>query len=222
LTAGIAHEINQPLTAIAAYADAGSSIIDRIEEAPAADMHSICERIGGQARRAAEVVQRLRGLVRSGSAAKGRHDLNEIVKNILLLFEFETKKTGTKIRFYPCTALDKLYVDDVQIQQIMVNLIKNSLDAIAEGGRGDGQVDIHIHAGEADVLVTVTDNGPGVPQQIREKLFDSFFTTKPKGVGLGLSICKSIASAHGGTLRHEQPTEGGSRFILSLPLRHIG
>jgi two-component system sensor kinase FixL len=222
LTAGIAHEINQPLTAIAAYADAGSSILDRIEEAPAADMHSICERIGGQARRAAEVVQRLRGLVRSGSAAKGRHDLNEIVKNILLLFEFETKRTGTKIRFYPCRALDKLYVDDVQIQQIMVNLIKNSLDAIAEGGRGDGQVDIHLHAGEAEVLVTVTDNGPGVPQHIREKLFDSFFTTKPKGVGLGLSICKSIASAHGGTLRHEQPAEGGSRFILSLPLRHIG
>jgi len=222
LTAGIAHEINQPLTAIAAYADAGSSIIDRINEAPAADMHSICERIGGQARRAAEVVQRLRGLVRSGSAAKGRHDLNEIIRNILLLFEFETKKTGTRIRFYPCAALDTLYVDDIQIQQIMVNLIKNSLDAIAEGGRGEGQVDIHIRTEGEEVLVTVTDNGPGVPQQYRERLFDSFFTTKPKGVGLGLSICKSIASAHGGTLRHEQPAAGGSRFILSLPLRHIG
>ena len=222
LTAGIAHEINQPLTAIAAYADAGASIIDRIDEAPAADMRSICDRIGGQARRAAEVVQRLRGLVRSGSAAKSRHDLNEIIRNILLLFEFETKKTGTRIRFYPCKALDTLYVDDIQIQQIMVNLVKNSLDAIAEGGRAEGQIDIHIRAEDTDVLVTVTDNGPGVPQQHRDRLFDSFFTTKPKGVGLGLSICKSIASAHGGTLRHEQPAEGGSRFVLSLPLRHIG
>jgi two-component system sensor kinase FixL len=222
LTAGIAHEINQPLTAIAAYADAGASIIDRIDEAPAADMRSICDRIGGQARRAAEVVQRLRGLVRSGSSSKARHDLNEIIRNILLLFEFETKKTGTQIRFFPCHSIGELYVDDIQIQQVMVNLVKNSLDAIAETGRSDGQIDIQVSIDDTQALVTVTDNGPGVPTQAHHKLFDSFFTTKPKGVGLGLSICKSIAAAHGGALRHEQPPDGGSRFVLSLPLKHIG
>ena len=222
LTAGIAHEINQPLTAIAAYADAGSTIIDRIDEAPAADMHSICERIGGQARRAAEVVQRLRGLVRSGTAAKSHHDLNEIIRNILLLFEYEIKKTNTNLLFLPLEPLEKLYVDDIQIQQIMVNLIKNSLDAINEAGQEDGRIEIHIRKEGQEVLVSVTDNGPGVPEIHRPRLFDSFFTTKPKGVGLGLSICKSIAGAHGGTLRHEQPGEGGSRFTLSLPLRFIG
>jgi two-component system sensor kinase FixL len=222
LTAGIAHEINQPLTAIAAYADAGSTIIDRIDEAPAADMHSICERIGGQARRAAEVVQRLRGLVRSGTAAKSHHDLNEIIRNILLLFEYEIKKTNTELLFLPLEPLEKLYVDDIQIQQIMVNLIKNSLDAINEAGQEDGRIEIHIRKEGQEVLVSVTDNGPGVPEVHRPRLFDSFFTTKPKGVGLGLSICKSIAGAHGGTLRHEQPGEGGSRFTLSLPLRFIG
>lgn len=222
LTAGIAHEINQPLTAIAAYADAGCSIIDRFDAAPSADMRSICERIGGQARRAAEVVQRLRGLVRSGSASKARHDINEIIKNILLLFEFEAKRTGTKIRFTPCRSLQELYVDDIQIQQVMVNLVKNALDAIAETGRSDGEIDIQVGIDDTWAQVTVTDNGPGVPAEARRKLFDSFFTTKPKGVGLGLSICKSIASAHGGTLRHEQPAAGGSRFVLSLPLQHIG
>lgn len=222
LTAGIAHEINQPLTAIAAYADAGSTIIDRIDEAPAADMHSICERIGGQARRAAEVVQRLRGLVRSGTAAKSHHDLNEIIRNILLLFEYEIKKTNTNLLFFPLSPLEKLYVDDIQIQQIMVNLIKNSLDAINEAGQNDGRIEIHIRKEGQEVLVSVTDNGPGVPEIYRPRLFDSFFTTKPKGVGLGLSICKSIAAAHGGTLHHEQPGDGGSRFTLSLPLRFIG
>lgn len=222
LTAGIAHEINQPLTAIAAYADAGSTIIDRIDEAPAADMHSICERIGGQARRAAEVVQRLRGLVRSGTAAKGLHDLNEIIRNILLLFEYEIKKTNTDLLFLPLEPLEELYVDDIQIQQIMVNLIKNSLDAINEAGQNNGRIEIHIRKEGQEVLVSVTDNGPGVPEIHRPRLFDSFFTTKPKGVGLGLSICKSIAAAHGGTLHHEQPGEGGSRFTLSLPLRFIG
>jgi two-component system sensor kinase FixL len=222
LTAGIAHEINQPLTAIAAYADAGGTIIDRIDEAPAADMRSICDRIGGQARRAAEVVQRLRGLVRSGTTSKSRHDLNEIIRNILLLFEFEVKKTGIQLLFFPLERLEELYVDDIQIQQILVNLIKNSLDAISEAGQADGRIEIHVIEAGAEVQVSVTDNGPGVPAALRPRLFESFFTTKPKGVGLGLSICKSIAAAHGGSLRHEQPAEGGSRFLLTLPLRLIG
>jgi two-component system sensor kinase FixL len=222
LTAGIAHEINQPLTAIAAYADAGSTLIDRMEEAPAADMHSICERIGGQARRAAEVVQRLRGLVRGGSLAKGRHDLNEIIRNILLLFEFEVNKTKTELLFFPLESLQSLYVDEIQIQQILVNLVKNSLDAIAETGQGDGRIEIHVQTEGAEVRVSVTDNGPGVPVKYQGRLFDSFFTTKPKGVGLGLSICKNIAAAHGGSLRYEQPEQGGSRFTLTLPLSFIG
>jgi len=222
LTAGIAHEINQPLTAIAAYADAGGTIIDRIDEAPAADMRSICDRIGGQARRAAEVVQRLRGLVRSGTTSKSRHNLNNIIRNILLLFEFEIKKNGVQLLFFPLESLEELYVDDVQIQQILVNLVKNSIDAINEAGQAGGRIEIRVRSEGAEVQVSVTDNGPGVPASVRPRLFDSFFTTKPKGVGLGLSICKSIAAAHGGALRHEQPSEGGSRFVLTLPLTFIG
>jgi two-component system sensor kinase FixL len=226
LTAGIAHEINQPLTAIAAYADAGRKIIDRAEGAssgtPAEDMHSICERIGGQARRAAEVVQRLRGLVRSGSVSKASHDINDIIKNILLLFEFEVKKTGTDLLFFPLEPPESLYVDEVQVQQILVNLVKNSLDAIADSGRAGGRVEIHVRRAGAELLIAVSDNGPGVPASQRARLFDAFFTTKPKGVGLGLSICRTIAAAHGGTLRYEQPEQGGSCFTLSLPLSFIG
>jgi two-component system sensor kinase FixL len=222
LTAGIAHEINQPLTAIAAYADAGSTLIDRVDDAAASDMRSICERIGGQARRAAEVVQRLRGLVRGGAVSKSRHDLNEIIKNILLLFEFEVKKTKTELLFFPLDSLQELYVDEIQIQQILVNLVKNSLDAIGETGQPDGRIEIQLQVADTDVQISVTDNGPGVAEENRDRLFDSFFTTKPKGVGLGLAICKSIAAAHGGSLRHEQPEQGGSRFTLTLPLSFIG
>jgi two-component system sensor kinase FixL len=222
LTAGIAHEINQPLTAIAAYADAGSTLIDRIDEAPASDMRSICERIGGQARRAAEVVQRLRGLVRGGAVSKNRHDLNLIIKNILLLFEFEVKKTKTELLFFPLESLQELYVDEIQIQQILVNLVKNSLDAIGDAGQTDGRIEIHVACADTEVFISVSDNGPGVPEPYRDRLFDSFFTTKPKGVGLGLAICKSIAAAHGGSLRYQQPEQGGSRFTLSLPLSFIG
>jgi len=222
LTAGIAHEINQPLTAIAAYADAGCKIIGEIDDAAARDMRSVCERIGGQARRAGEVVQRLRSLVRSGKVSKGRHDLNEIIRNILLLFEFEIKRTGTQLIFHPLESLEVMYVDEIQIQQILVNLIKNGLDAIAEADQRGGRVEIRIAQQGQEVEISVTDNGPGVPEALRPRLFESFFTTKPKGVGLGLSICKNIAAAHGGTLRHEQPVQGGSRFVLTLPLRFIG
>ena len=222
LTAGIAHEINQPLTAIAAYADAGSTLIDRVEDAAASDMRSICERIGGQARRAAEVVQRLRGLVRGGAVSKSRHNLNSIIKNILLLFEFEVQKTKTELLFFPLESLQELYVDEIQIQQILVNLVKNSLDAIGETGQPDGRIEIQLQVADTDVQISVTDNGPGVAEENRDRLFDSFFTTKPKGVGLGLAICKSIAAAHGGSLRHEPPEQGGSRFTLTLPLSYIG
>lgn len=230
LTAGIAHEINQPLTAIAAYADAGRNLIDRAGQTaapatavlPAGDLHSICERIGGQARRAAEVVQRLRGLVRGGHQSKARHDINEIIRNILLLFEFEIKKTGIDLLFFPLEPTESLYVDEIQVQQILVNLVKNGLDAIAESGRSDGRVEIHVHKADAEVRVAVADNGPGVPEAHRARLFDAFFTTKPKGVGLGLSICRTIAAAHGGTLRYDQPAAGGSRFTLTLPLSFIG
>jgi two-component system sensor kinase FixL len=223
LTAGIAHEINQPLTAIAAYADAGRSMIDRVgDSASPEDMHTICERIGEQSRRAGEVVQRLRRLVRSGTVTKSRQNINKIINNILLLFEFEVKKTNTIITFEPLDNLESLYVDEIQIQQILVNLVKNSLDAIAEAGHSEGKIDILVTTKGPEVRVAVTDNGPGVPEAYQSRLFESFFTSKPKGVGLGLSICKSIAAAHGGSLRYSQPAAGGSRFTLSLPLEFIG
>jgi two-component system sensor kinase FixL len=222
LTAGIAHEINQPLTAIAAYADAGRSIISRKGETSTGDIHSICERIGEQSRRAAEVVQRLRKLVRSGTVSKARHDINQIIRNTLLLFEFEIKRSNTELHFFPLEKLPPLYVDEIHIQQILVNLVKNSLDAISLAGQQDGRIDIRIKENPSEVLISVTDNGPGVPASDRSRLFEAFFTTKLKGVGLGLSICKTIAHAHGGSLKYTQPKKGGCRFTLSLPLEFIG
>ena len=222
LTAGIAHEINQPLTAIAAYADAGKHLVERNGDAEPQDIHVICERIGEQSRRAAEVVQRLRKLVRTGTVSKARHDLNNIIRNTLLLFEYELNKSEIELEFFPADELGDLYVDEIQIQQILVNLVKNSLDAISAAGQSDGRIEIVVKIAGKEVLVAVQDNGPGVSAELRRRLFESFFTTKPKGVGLGLSICKNIAAAHGGSLNYQTPARGGSCFTLSLPLEHIG
>jgi two-component system sensor kinase FixL len=222
LTAGIAHEINQPLTAIAAYADAGCSLMHREGEPPRKDMQSICERIGEQSRRAGEVVQRLRKLVRSGTVARARHDINKIITNVLLLFEYETKKNEIEIFFEPFELLENLFVDEIQIQQILVNLVKNAMDAITASGTPGGVITIGIEQAEHDVLIHVCDNGPGVAPEDRPRMFEAFFTTKPKGVGLGLSICKSIAAAHGGSLHYAAMPGDGSRFTLSLPRKSIG
>jgi two-component system sensor kinase FixL len=222
LTAGIAHEINQPLTAIAAYADAGKHLVERSDDTRPQDIHVICERIGEQSRRAAEVVQRLRTMVRTGTVSKARHDLNIIITNTLLLFEYELNKSGIELEFFPAEKLQDLYVDEIQIQQILVNLVKNSLDAISAAGQSDGRIEIVVNSVGKEVLVAVQDNGPGVSTELRRRLFESFFTTKPKGVGLGLSICKNIAAAHGGSLSYRTPARGGSCFTLRLPLEHIG
>jgi two-component system sensor kinase FixL len=222
LTAGIAHEINQPLTAIAAYADAGRALCHRGLAASEEEIHQICQRISEQSRRAASVVHRLRKLVRGGTVSKARHDINKIIKNISVLFDYEIKKSGTSLIMIPSEHACDLYVDEIQIQQILVNLVKNSLDSIAESGMSDGRIEIAVEVSGADLELTVSDNGSGVPEDLHKRLFEPFFTTKPKGVGLGLSICKTIATAHGGNLTFEIPDSGGSRFRLRLPMEHIG
>jgi two-component system sensor kinase FixL len=222
LTAGIAHEINQPLTAIAAYADAGKSLVGRGSGIELQDVQNIYERIAEQARRAGEVVQRMRQLVRTGTLSKARHDLNQTIQNILLLFEYEINKSNVELQFIPDQTLQTMYMDEIQIQQIIVNLVKNSLDAIHSAEQFDGQIEVRVEHLEKEVKVLVLDNGPGVPENLQKRLFESFFTTKPKGVGLGLSICKSIAAAHGGSLSFSSPPQGGSCFVLKLPLEYIG
>jgi signal transduction histidine kinase len=132
------------------------------------------------------------------------------------------KKSRIELVFHPLESLKPLYVDEIHIQQIMVNLVKNSLDAISQTGRQDGRVEIRIRKVASVVLISVTDNGHGVTESDRKHLFEAFFTTKPMGVGLGLSICKTIAGAHGGNLQYSQPEGGGSCFTLSLPLEFIG
>jgi two-component system sensor kinase FixL len=222
LTAGIAHEMNQPLTAIAAYADALRYLIEQGPEPPDAAVDTICARISEQSRRAASVVDRLRKLVRSGTSSKARHDVKNIINNMLLLFDYEIKKSGILLQVQVPDAPVEVFVDEIQIQQILVNLVKNSIDAIAESGQTDGRIDIVIAAEPDELLVSVIDNGPGVPHEVLQHLFAPFYTTKAKGVGLGLSICKNIAAVHGGSLSYLPGQPGSTCFILKLPRSSIG
>jgi two-component system sensor kinase FixL len=222
LTAGIAHEINQPLTAIAAYADAVRHLVESGPGSMDPALHTICSRISEQSRRAAAVVDRLRKLVRSGTTSKARHNIKNIVNSMLLLFDYEIKKTGIVLQVQTPEQLTAVFVDEIQIQQILVNLVKNSLDAIVESGQRDGRIDIFIAQQRAELVISVSDNGPGVSEQSRANLFVPFYTSKAKGVGLGLSICKHIAAVHGGSLSYIPSRSGGACFTLKLPLSFIG
>ncbi len=222
LTAGIAHEINQPLTAIAAYADALRHLVDQESDLVDPAVHGVCLRISEQSRRAAAVVDRLRKLARSGTSSKARANITTIVKSMLLLFDYELKKTGISLRVQPPDESPEAFVDEIQIQQILVNLVKNSLDAIVESGQPDGRIDIVITQDQDDLSISVLDNGPGIEDEALRHLFAPFYTSKAKGVGLGLSICKHIAAAHGGSLSHVPSEPGWTCFTLRLPRSAIG
>ena len=222
LTAGIAHEMNQPLTAIAAYADALVHLVDQQMTTGDSGVKSICSRISEQSRRAAAVVDRLRKLVRSGTSSKARLDIKSVVNNMLLLFEYELKKAGVLLEVSAPDDAVMVFIDEIQVQQILVNLVKNSLDSIIESGRQDGRIDIVIMASQDELAISVLDNGSGVAEESLPHLFEPFYTSKAKGVGLGLSICKHIAEAHGGMLAHVPTTTGQTCFTLRLPRSSIG
>ncbi len=226
LTAGIAHEINQPLTAIAAYADAGVRL--QLDNLPGSglDHVAICQRIAEQARRAAQVVDRLRALVQGTQMSKLHSKIDPLIRNVLTVFDHELKHSGITLQLQVPDDSPAVFVDEIQIQQIIVNLVKNSIDAIrvtsAAGTQPLGQILIAVHHDDKAVFIDVIDDGPGVDEKFREKLFEPFFTSKPKGFGLGLSICRNIAALHGGSLHYSQAPLGGAKFTLSLPLETIG
>jgi two-component system sensor kinase FixL len=221
LTAGIAHEINQPLTAIAAYADAGEQLERALEDQHKDDRMQIFQRIAEQARRAGAVVQRLRKLSRSGTASKGWHNLNDVIQNVLLLFQYEKQKPRISLQVLTDEGLPDLYLDEIQIQQVLVNLIKNAMESITEAGISQGKITIQSLRSGDGVTIEVRDNGPGISPDRRNQLFEPFFTTKANGLGLGLSICKRIAVAHGGSLLHRE-SNGETCFALQLPGAQVG
>lgn len=222
LTAGIAHEINQPLTAIAAFADAGSRLLDAGSQEAADELDNVCKRIAQQARRAGDVVNRLRKLARRGGVTKSSHEIEALVNSVLLLFDQLLKNSGIELLTSFEPGLPVMNVDEIQIQQVLVNLVKNSIDSLKAAGTEDPQIRVQAQRRGLMVEIEVLDNGPGVAPKFEERLFEPFYTTKEYGVGLGLSICKNIAAAHGGKLVYNQSDQGGADFILSLPLSYIG
>jgi two-component system sensor kinase FixL len=215
MVSGIAHEVNQPLTAISNYASACRRMV-QAGTIGGDELATTLDKIGAQAERAGQVIRGLRALVRRRDEAREPLDVNRLIRDVIKLLDFEVRQAGYHLDLELAEPLPATMGDAVQIQQVVLNLVRNGLDAMLEQARGD-TLRIQTGVNDGKIEIVVTDSGPGLPPRAQERLFEPFFTTKPLGIGLGLSICKSIITAHRGELTGETAPAGGARFRVRLP-----
>ena len=216
MVSGIAHEVNQPLTAISNYASA----CRRMAQAGVLggeELVATLEKISAQAQRAGQVIRGLRALVRKRDEIREPLDCNRLIRDVATLVDFEIRQGNYRFVLQLTEPLPAVMGDAVQIQQVVLNLVRNAVDAMSERATGE-LIEVSTSVVDSWVEMRVRDSGPGIPAAVAERLFEPFFTTKAQGIGLGLSICKSIITAHGGQLTAEVATGGGAEFRVRLPV----
>jgi two-component system, LuxR family, sensor kinase FixL len=217
LTASLAHELNQPLTAISSNAAAGRRLL--AHGSPDLKMfEELLADVATDARRAGDIIHGIHHFVRKGEGRRRRVDLNEIVRDVLRLLHSDLLGRGTAVETQLAPNLPPVEADPVQLQQVLLNLLMNSMEAMHDTSAGSRRV-VVCTAGEpsSTVKVSVRDYGSGLPEGDVDKIFTHFYSTKPNGMGMGLTIVRSIIEAHGGKLWAENADEG-ARFLFTLPV----
>ena len=222
LVASIAHEVNQPLTGIVAHA--GTCLRWLAAQPP--DMEEARQALGHivkDGRRAAEVIGRIRALVKKVPPSRDRLDINKAILEVIALTRGELQRNSVELRTHLSSDLPLVAADRVQLQQVILNLIVNAMEAMS--GMGDRPRELVVTTGASasnEVFVEVRDSGPGIDPANLPRLFDSFYTTKPEGMGMGLSISRSITEAHGGRLWATPNQPHGAVFNFTLPVEDDG
>ena len=218
LTASIAHEVNQPLAAIAANGEAGLRWLAR-PEPDVAEVRDLTKRIVADARRAADIISRIRDMATRRAPEHAPLGIDEVIREVLLFLRHEVQSRGVSITYHPARNVPPVHADRTQLQQVIVNLAVNAMQAMAHAPDGDRSIVIRTAAPDANTMIcSIEDSGPGIDAAGLARLFDSFFTTKEGGMGMGLPICRSIIEAHGGRISGDNgSTIGGARFVFSLP-----
>ncbi len=216
MAATLAHELNQPLTAVMNYVQAGRRVMKSDLPGAPEKIEDVLSKASAQAHRAGEIIRRLRSFVARGETEKMPDDINEVVTDACDLALVGARTEGVVFTTQFDDALPPVLIDRVQIQQVVVNLLRNSIDALE--GRTDAAVQVTTRQEADAVRVAVADNGPGLDKEIADKLFESFNTSKPDGMGIGLSVSRSIVEDHGGRIDAVPCPDGGVEFYFTLPL----
>jgi two-component system sensor kinase FixL len=217
MTAGIAHEINQPLTAISLFAQAGKRLYEggKPERLP-----DTFDKLSEHAQRAGAVIERMQMMAKQGDNVKETIECRVLTEEIIKLAEIEARTRDIMIIMDAPIALPRVFVDRVQIQQVVLNLLRNGMDAMTTINCQHGNVILLqiLFNEEKNIEICVVDSGGGVSKQVEAKLFTPFLSTKAKGMGMGLSISKSIITEHGGEIQFRNNASIGSTFCFSLPI----
>jgi two-component system sensor kinase FixL len=219
LASSIAHELNQPLSAITNYMK-GSVTLLQAAEVDRNRLGDALTRAGDQALRAGDIIKRLRDFVAKGENEHTLEDPARLMEEASALALVGARDAGLRVDLQFARDLGLVVVDKVQIQQVALNLIRNAMDAMA--GMTGGELSIRARKTDAQtVTIGVSDTGPGVSAEVLERLFQPFYTTKANGMGVGLSICRTIVEAHGGRIWVENNPRGGATFLFTLPIADV-
>jgi PAS domain S-box-containing protein len=218
LTASIAHEVNQPIGATLMNASTASRWLNaqppQLEKAK-----QLIDRIAADSKRAGDIISRVRDLVKNAPTRKQSLELNETISEVIGLTRNEMSNSGVVVQPRMADDLPGIWGDRVQLQQVILNLIMNAIEAMNEVSEGSRELLIGTAKAEPDgVLITVSDSGPGLPEASPDRIFEAFYTTKASGLGMGLSICRSIVEAHGGRLWATPNEPRGAVFCMMLPI----
>lgn len=216
MASALAHELNQPLSAIANYLKGSRMLLAR-EEVPLDRISDAVERAGEQALRAGDIIRRLREFVARGETERSVESLPKLVEEASALALVGAKEHGIRVQFDFSPEVDLVLADKVQIQQVVLNLVRNAVDAMTSTPSERRELTIAIAPAEGNMArVTVRDTGPGIHPEVADRLFQPFITTKRTGMGVGLSISRTIVEAHGGHIWARAGEGGGALFGFTL------
>jgi two-component system sensor kinase FixL len=218
MVAGIAHEVNQPLYSIRNYTQASANVLAGEGTTDLGNLRQWNDAINRSAVRASEIVKRLRGFVRRTDAERTFCEIDELLDEAVQIVAPEAGRQRVAVRLEPTETPSTVHVDRIEIQQVLVNLLQNAYEALADAETRRREVTVRMEPDGQFVEVTVADNGPGLPADEDSHIFDTFVTTKQNGMGMGLAIATTIVETHGGKLWGTSNPEGGATFHFTLPV----